>query len=1460
MGRRLALLIATSRYADPKLPNLRAPVQETQQLAQLLLDPQIGEFDSAPVLLDNRKSVIEYEIEKLFSDCGPDDLVLLYMSGHGIKSMDNQLFFATNDTECAHPYSTAVPAIVVQHLLQECQARHKAVLLDCCYSGVFSRMPTAKSDSRIDLDDSLGKGTYIMTATSALERAYEDERLVWNQTQPFSIFTDAVIKGLSGGVAARGDAEIITAEDLYAYVLDELKRRDDSDQIQLPNRLNSAEGSFRIANVKSRRLIVDESARSPQLQDLLATPGLVAPAGGDLVVPIGQAFQTDRMSDDVLRLDFAGQDGHLGVVGKIWSGKSVLVRTLIEGLRFNRSADEIAFYCLDSGGQFGGLLAYENVREVVGPFDGDEVTQLLGGIEQTIATRHRLFRSARIMNFGQFRQLRKLGKLPPGDNADVFLFVDGWAQFDEEIPTFRQAVKKIASVGLDMGVHVVITARHWSELPPEIERLLGGRVELALNDPTESRLDATLAATLPDRVGWGLYNGRRFLAALPELVSSEEELQHIIDKLATESLAQTPPAPIDPFSLNPSLLGLLGLPGDPRTFDVQQAWRPRPVRDRYRVPFGVGEYGQQVELDIKEAAMEGMGPHGLCIGATGSGKSEFLRTLVLGMLATHSSATLNIVLVDFKGGATFLGLDSAPHVSAVITNLADEVTLIDRMKDALAGEMKRRQEALKNGGNFKNVWEYEKARENGADLDPLPALFIVVDEFSELLSANPEFIDLFVAIGRLGRSLQMHMLLASQRLEEGRLRGLDSHLSYRIALRTFSAAESRTVIGTPDAYELPRVPGVGYLSVGTDSLVRFKTAYVSAPYQPGGHDGAGPAAGTVPSALGEPSELEVIVARLAGQGPPAHPVWLPPLDDSNSLDTLLPNLNPTDDRGLSPVGFFGNGRLQVPVGIVDQPLEQRRDPLWADFGGATGHGVIVGGPQSGKSTMLRTLLMSMALTHTPEEVQFYCLDLGGGTLAGLADLPHVGGVAVARREPEKARRIVAELTTLLTERQGRFGSLGIDSMNEFRNRKRGGEISPEQDAFGDAFLIVDNWRALREDFEPLETSIMRIATQGLSYGVHVIVTANRWADLRPAIKDMLGTRFELRLGDPSESDIDRRVAVNVPVGRPGRGLTRDKLHMLAGLPRIDGSSDPDTVAAGVADAVAKIRGAWRGRPAPQVRLLPELITYEEVLEQDTRRGSKLVPIGVNEEDLAPVYLDFNAEQHFFAFADGESGKTNLLRQVARGIVERYTRKEAVIILVDYRRTMLGFVTGDSLLGYAVSANQLESMMHDVAGSMRRRLPGPDVTQEQLKTRSWWTGPELFVLVDDYDLVATQTTNPLKPLAEFLPQANDVGLHLVVVRRTGGASRALYDPIISKLKEIGAPGLVMSGSRDEGALIGTVKAEPMPPGRGYLVSRKSGMQRVHISWLASDGGVPDTRENGGGSGATPPAVTDEPGDV
>ena len=203
---------------------------------------------------------------------------------------------------------------------------------------------------------------------------------------------------------------------------------------------------------------------------------------------------------------------------------------------------------------------------------------------------------------------------------------------------------------------------------------------------------------------------------------------------------------------------------------------------------------------------------------------------MLGLALTHPPEQLNFILVDFKGGATFLGLEHLPHVSAVITNLEGELSLVDRMQDAIGGELDRRMEVLRSAGNFKNREDYENARQAGQNLDPMPSLFIVVDEFSELLSAQPEFIDLFVQIGRVGRSITVHQLLASQRLEENKLRGLDTFLSYRIALRTFSPAESRTVIGVPDAYELPTPPGNGYLKFDTTGMTRFKAAYVSGPW------------------------------------------------------------------------------------------------------------------------------------------------------------------------------------------------------------------------------------------------------------------------------------------------------------------------------------------------------------------------------------------------------------------------------------------------------------------------------------------------------------------------------------------------------------------------------------------------------------------------------------------------------
>ncbi|HEY3505164.1 MAG TPA: type VII secretion protein EccCa [Actinocatenispora sp.] len=911
----------------------------------------------------------------------------------------------------------------------------------------------------------------------------------------------------------------------------------------------------------------------------------------------------------------------------------------------------------------------------------------------------------------------------------------------------------------------------------------------------------------------------------------------------------------EPLATTFELTDLLGI-GDAAGLDPTVTWRTRPERDRLRIPIGVGPDGAPVELDFKESALGGMGPHGLVIGATGSGKSELLRTIVLGLAATHSSEELNFVLVDFKGGATFTKLDGLPHTSAVITNLSDELPLVDRMADALSGELVRRQELLRAAGNYVSQRDYERARRAGEPLEPLPALLVICDEFSELLSAKPDFIDLFVMIGRLGRSLGVHLLLASQRLEEGKLRGLDTHLSYRIGLRTFSAMESRIVLGNPAAHELPNAPGHGYLKTDTSTQLRFRAAYVSGPYtriEPG-HEarqragrsvvpfridrvaraeltggavlGAPPPAEppkpAVPAVKDQTTVLDVLVGRLRGHGRPAHQVWLPPLGDPPPLSELLPPLAPDPGLGLTPTGWPARGTLRVPLGVVDRPYEQRRDVLWAELAGAGGHMVVVGGPQSGKSTLARALVAGLAVTHTPREIQVYCVDLGGGALASLRGLPHVGGVAT-RRDPELLRRTVAELTALLAEREARFSELGIDSMVTFRRRLAGAGGVPG-DRFGDVVLVVDGWGAIRSDFPELEDRITELAARGLGYGIHVVITAARWAEVRLNLRDLLGTRYELRLGDANESEIDRRAAALVPERSPGRGLSAESRQFLVAVPRIDGQSTVDDLADGVAELVDTVAGAWKDEPAPEVRLLPRAYAAA-----DLPAGGDGIPVGLSEQDLSPVRLDFAAEPHMVAVGDTESGKTAFLRLLAGQIVTRYAPEQARIIVADYRRTLLGAVPEPHLLEYAASSEALKTALASVADVMRGRLPGPDVSPAQLRTRSWWRGPELYLLVDDYDLVSTGSGNPLAALAELVPQARDIGLHLVLTRRVGGMARAMYEPMIQSLRELNMPALMLSGPRDEGVLYGNRRPEPLPPGRGWLVRRRDGAQLVQLAY-------------------------------
>ncbi|MBV7294689.1 type VII secretion protein EccCa [Corynebacterium sp. TAE3-ERU12] len=915
----------------------------------------------------------------------------------------------------------------------------------------------------------------------------------------------------------------------------------------------------------------------------------------------------------------------------------------------------------------------------------------------------------------------------------------------------------------------------------------------------DAAIDRGLAITLADgRIIVATATGDEDIAAADTLgpASAEALARRLCGRHTTTDTDEGP--------RREPVLAELGLDPPPPQIDAPA----RLGRDRLRIPIGVTPEGSVVHLDMKEAAEGGVGPHGLCIGATGSGKSEILRTVVIALASTHPPEQLNFVLVDFKGGATFLGVEHLPHVSALITNLADELDLVDRMHDAITGEMTRRQEVLRAAGGFAGVAEYEAARRAGrTDLEPLPALVIVVDEFSELLGHRPEFAELFVAVGRLGRSLHMHLLLASQRLEEGRLRGLDSHLSYRIGLKTFSAAESRTVLGVPDAHTLPSQPGAGFLKTDADNPVRFRAAYVSGPppvgVRPRGGGDADGTVGVVPfvlptadtpdttpappapvapgnAAKDDTTTLSAAVAAMQHYQDRAHQVWLPPLPDSVSLDEL-----PADPN---------EAPLTATIGMIDNPLQQRQDPRIVDLRGAGGHVAVVGAPRSGKTTTLRTLMLAMARTTSADALEMHIVDYGAGGLADLQALPHVSSVA-HRGDTDRITRTIAAIDARIAQR-------------ESHNRQNGWHSAAAARAAGvsDIVLVIDNFPALRTDHQDLADRVQRIIADGLAVGIHIAVSAHRWTELRPAIRDLLGTRLELRQAEAIDSIYDRKRARAVPQS-PGRGLAEGGLAMLVAETT---PSDSQQTAQACRD-----RG---DQDVEQLRMLPEYVGLVEVRGHadvaDVAETTAVVPIGLDEAALAPVFFRPDSDRHLIIVGSAGSGRTSTLRTVIAGLLEATPSVKCVV--VDYRRGLLETVPADRLAGYAGSAAVAEPMIAELAQVLRDRLPGPDITPAQLAARDWWDGPEIAVVVDDYDLVSGFGRNPLAPLAECIAHAADIGLHLIIARRIGGAVRALHDQVLGGVRNQGAVALVLDGTREDGPIFG-VNPDARPPGRGRWVA-------------------------------------------
>lgn len=665
-------------------------------------------------------------------------------------------------------------------------------------------------------------------------------------------------------------------------------------------------------------------------------------------------------------------------------------------------------------------------------------------------------------------------------------------------------------------------------------------------------------------------------------------------------------------------------------------WHRNKTYMGMRVPIGARAGGEPVYLDMHET---GHGPHGLVAGTTGSGKSELLQSIIVSQAVHFHPHDVSFVLIDYKGGGMADAFKGLPHLAGTITNLGGNQTT--RALLSIKSELLRRQRIFSEFG-VNSIDKYQKlyySRQDGRAMVPIPHLIMIADEFAELKQDQPEFMKELVSAARVGRSLGVHLVLATQKPAGVVDDQIWSNSKFKICLKVQDEQDSRDVIKRPDAAMI-KEPGRTYLQVGNDEVFElFQSAFSGADYDPDGElrksenkakriykvawngrqEQIFPLAEEKIVKHELPSQLDTMVRQIRetaeelGIEPLAGP-WLPPLPETLDLAPLV-------------AGGYADGRwpaqpklLSVPVGLLDDPRGQRQELLEIDFA-QEGNLFVYGSPGTGKTVFLRTLCLSLAHRYSPEDAFVYIMDFGGNALKSLERLPHVGGVMTLEQE-EKMAQFMLYMGRTMEERKQLFEDAGADGFADYR---RDGRTLPA------IVLLIDNYFALSETYEDMDAEMVVLAREGAKYGIYVVATATNATLIRYKLSVNFKMALTFQLTEKSEYDgIVGRTEGLEPAKVPGRGLTRGKppLEFQAALPEL-GELGTDALIARFESASAR-----RATPIP---MMPARIDIREL-----NAGRRELAIALGSHDLQPVILDLQATPVVMVAGDAMSGKSTLL--------------------------------------------------------------------------------------------------------------------------------------------------------------------------------------------------------------------------
>ncbi len=810
------------------------------------------------------------------------------------------------------------------------------------------------------------------------------------------------------------------------------------------------------------------------------------------------------------------------------------------------------------------------------------------------------------------------------------------------------------------------------------------------------------------------------------------------------------------------------------------------------------------------------GPHGLVAGTTGAGKSEFLQTLVASLAVANRPDAMNFLLVDYKGGSAFRDCARLPHTVGVVTDLDGH--LVERALVSLTAELKRREELLARAA-AKDIDDYVTL---GQPLGPLPRLAIVIDEFAGLVTELPDFVTGLVGIAQRGRSLGIHLILATQRPSGVVSPEIRANTNLRVALRVVSPAESVDIIDAPDAARIsPATPGRALAMTGHSTLVPFQAARVGGPAVAAG-DGraarvavaplswatagrrleARPVAGGGPAAVTDPTDTDLArlatalidAAAQAGIGQQRQP-WLPALPEALALDQLSAAATP-EPGAVRPVA----------VGLVDLPAAQRQEP-WCYDPVTARHLLIAGSPGSGRTTALRTVAAALASGEHPDDVWIYVLDCGGGELRRLADLPHCGAV-VTRSESDRADRLLGRLHREMTRRLDLLARHGHADLGEHRR------AAADEDRIPYIVVLIDRWEGFLAAFDPIDTGrltemALDLAREGGSAGIRLVVTGDRQL-LLGKLASTVEDRLCLNLAEPTDYSMagldPRRVP---PTMGPGRALrTGDQAELQIALP------GPGTSGVDQTNAVAQLASRWQARhdqasPRRPFRIdaLPDTIDLAAAGRLPTNRaaGAHWALVGVGGDELTATGLDLLAPGGFVVAGPRRSGRSTALVVMARSLLS----------------------SGSSVLAMCPRPSPLRRLAGSpgVIGVLNGDSPPVGETLELINSLD---GP-LTVLVDDaYLLHNSDLAELLEAIARDGPEQG----HVMVVAGTGEDLARPMRGFITETRQSRTGLLLCPESHLHGEVVGVRLPRSAvfsrPPGRGVLAATDR-LLTVQVPW-------------------------------